>query len=338
MKFRKIALFQIILLLLMAVTIPSFALTNNLPTLSLNKTSVTIGTNVTASGVAEPGAWVPLKIVNNEKNIVVFDVTKADENGAYSISFVVPPNASGILTVVVGEGKQVATGSVTIKSGDSGDPGGSGGDGGGDKDPKPDPIGTDTGSEKTEPDAEGIIDPDDKVVIEIPMDITGHWAEADIKILIEKGAITGYPDQTFKPDNNITRAEFASVLVKAFELETKTGKIFDDTAEHWAKDVIATANAYDIIKGYSDEMFGPDDTITREQMALMIVRATELNQVEMEIPFTDSAGISDWAKEGVAIAVKNGFINGYPDNTFRPQGNATRAEATTVIIRALQVK
>ena len=169
-------------------------------------------------------------------------------------------------------------------------------------------------------------------------DIIDHWAEAYIKTLIEKGAITGYPDQTFKPNNNITRAEFASVLVKAFELETKTGKVFNDTAEHWAKDVIATANAYDIIKGYNDEKFGPNDAITREQMALMIVRAVKLDQVEKETSFTDSAGISDWAKEGVAAAVKNGIINGYPDNTFRPQGNATRAEAATVIIKALQAK
>ena len=138
-------------------------------------------------------------------------------------------------------------------------------------------------------------------------DIIDHWAEAYIKTLIEKGAITGYPDQTFKPNNNITRAEFASVLVKAFELETKTGKVFNDTAEHWAKDVIATANAYDIIKGYNDEKFGPNDAITREQMALMIVRAVKLDQVEKETSFTDSAGISDWAKEGVAAAVKMGL-------------------------------
>ncbi len=329
MKLRKIALFQIVLLLLMVVTIPSFALPNNLPTLSLNKTSVTTGTNVIASGVAEPEAWVPLKIVSSEKNIVVFDVAKADKNGAYSISFIVPPNASGVLTVVVGEGKQVATGSVTVRREDSGTPGGNGGD----KKPKPDPAEPDT-----EPDVGETIDIDDEAAIEVLTDITGHWAEADIKTLIEKGAITGYPDKTFRPGNNITRAEFASVLVRAFELETKTGKIFNDTAEHWAKDIITTANAYNIIEGYNDKMFGPDDTITREQMALMIVRVTKLNGVEEEASFTDSADISDWAKEGVAIAVKNGLINGYPDNTFRPQGNATRAEAATLIIRALQVK
>ena len=96
-----------------------------------------------------------------------------------------------------------------------------------------------------------------KPIEELGADIVGHWAEKDIKTLMEKGAITGYPDKTFKPNNSITRAEFASVLVKAFELETKTGKIFSDTAEHWAKDIIATSNAHGIVDGYSDEKFGP---------------------------------------------------------------------------------
>ena len=144
MKLKKIVLFQIVLLLLMGA-IPSFALENNLPTLSLNKTSVTTGTNVTASGETEPGAWVPLKVVDSGKNIVVFDVAKADEDGVYNISFIVPSNASGVNSVV-GEGEQVATGRVTIKSGDSENRCGGGDGGGRDEDPKPEPIVTDTGS------------------------------------------------------------------------------------------------------------------------------------------------------------------------------------------------
>ncbi len=177
-----------------------------------------------------------------------------------------------------------------------------------------------------------------KPIKELGADIVGHWAERDIRTLIEKGAITGYPDKTFKPNNSITRAEFASVLVKAFELETKTGKIFSDTAEHWAKDIIATSNAHGIVDGYSDEKFGPNDTITREQMALMIVRAAGFDQLKDEISFIDSADISGWAGKGVAAAVENGIINGYPDNTFRPKGDATRAETAAIIMRALQAK
>jgi hypothetical protein len=167
-------------------------------------------------------------------------------------------------------------------------------------------------------------------------DIAGHWAEADIKTLVEKGAIAGYPDKTFRPNNNITRAEFATVLVKAFELEAKEGKVFTDTATHWAKEDIATANAYDIIKGYSDEKFGPNDQITREQAAVMIAKAADLTASEQAPVFSDSAKISDWARAAVAAAAEAEIIKGYPDGSFRPQGQATRAEAVTIIVRAMK--
>ncbi|NMA63727.1 MAG: S-layer homology domain-containing protein, partial [Syntrophomonadaceae bacterium] len=167
-------------------------------------------------------------------------------------------------------------------------------------------------------------------------DIAGHWAEASIKALVDKGAIAGYPDQTFKPNRTITRAEFAKVLVKAFELEAKDGKVFEDTASHWAKDDIATANAHGIIKGYSDQKFGPNDLITREQVAVMVTRAANLTASDQAPVFTDSAEISDWAQEAVASAAEAGIINGYPDGSFQPQGNATRAEAATIIMRAIK--
>ena len=167
-------------------------------------------------------------------------------------------------------------------------------------------------------------------------DITGHWAEASIKALVDKGAIAGYPDHTFQPNRTITRAEFAKVLVKAFELEAKDGKVFEDTASHWAKDDIATANAHGIIKGYSDQKFGPNDLITREQVAVMVTRAANLTASDQAPVFTDSAEISDWAQEAVASAAEAGIINGYPDGSFQPQGNATRAEAATIIMRAIK--
>lgn len=169
-------------------------------------------------------------------------------------------------------------------------------------------------------------------------DIARHWAEANIKALVEKGAIAGYEDQTFKPGNNITRAEFATVLVKAFELDEKKGKVFADTAAHWARENIATANAHGIITGYSDEKFGPDDNITREQMAVMIVKSANLSHGEQvsSPDFSDSAKISAWAGEAVAAAAKAGIIKGYSDGSFRPKGQATRAEAATVVVNILK--
>lgn len=166
-------------------------------------------------------------------------------------------------------------------------------------------------------------------------DISGHWAETAIRALVATGAIEGYPDKTFKPQQTITRAEFATVLVKAFKLDAAPGKVFDDTASHWAKDLIAAAYAAGIIEGYDAKRFGPDDLITREQMAVMIVKASKLQQASGQLSFKDSGSVSAWAYGWVMSAVNNQLMQGYSDNTFRPQNNATRAEAVTVIYNAL---
>jgi hypothetical protein len=166
-------------------------------------------------------------------------------------------------------------------------------------------------------------------------DISGHWAQNYIEHLVKKGAITGYPDKSFQPDATITRAEFAVVLVKAFGLSGE-GKVFADTAAHWAKEYIATAAAHGIILGYNEKEFGPDDSITREQMAIMIVKAAGLEAGSGETGFTDKTDISPWAREWVLAAVSNDLISGYPDNSFKPQNNASRAEAVTVVFNALK--
>ncbi len=166
-------------------------------------------------------------------------------------------------------------------------------------------------------------------------DITGHWAQDSMNTLVRQGCISGYPDGSFKPEKTITRAEFAAVLVKAFQLENKNGKVFADTAAHWAKDYIAAAAANGLVSGYAGGNFGPDDLITREQMAVMIVKAAGLAPAAGAPGFADSEAISGWAVEAIAAATENGIMKGYSDNTIRPGGSATRAEAVTVIMNAL---
>ncbi|WP_192895345.1 S-layer homology domain-containing protein [Pelotomaculum sp. FP] len=168
-------------------------------------------------------------------------------------------------------------------------------------------------------------------------DITGHWAMDSINQLVALGAISGYPDGTFKPDNSITRAEFAAVLVKAFKLENKGGGVFADTTAHWARDYIAAAADNGVVNGYDTGAFGPDDLITREQMAVMIVKAAKLTPVAGETQFADNGSISGWAGNAVVTATRNGIMKGYPDNTFQPHSQATRAEAVTVIVNALKL-
>ena len=182
-----------------------------------------------------------------------------------------------------------------------------------------------------------------EAVLELPAakanltDISGHWAEDNIKALVTAGTVSGYPDGTFKPDNNITRAEFTSMLVKAFALETQKGYGFSDTVGHWAEEAISTAVYHGIVGGLGGNRFGPNDTITREQMAVMIVNAAKLPPVIEATLFNDSGDISYWANVALATAVKNGIINGYPDSTVRPQAIVTRAEAVTVIVDVLSL-
>ncbi len=166
-------------------------------------------------------------------------------------------------------------------------------------------------------------------------DISGHWAEENIRKLVERGAISGYPDGSFKPDSEISRAEFTAIIVKAFAVTPKGEKLFADTINHWAKDSIAAAASRGIVNGFNENSFGPDVSITREQMSMIIIKAAGLGQEATGLTFADKNSISSWAEASLATAVNRGIIRGYPDNTLRPLGHATRAEAVTVIVNAL---
>ncbi|HEX3011709.1 MAG TPA: S-layer homology domain-containing protein [Syntrophomonadaceae bacterium] len=166
-------------------------------------------------------------------------------------------------------------------------------------------------------------------------DINGHWAQSDISKLVDSGVIYGYPDRTFKPERVISRAEFVTIIVHAFNLEPKNGKVFEDTSNHWARSYIATAAGYGIVSGYNSTNFGPNDSLTREQMAVIIDKALKLNSTAGGKTFSDQAEISAWAKDAVIRANQNGILSGYPDNSFRPGLKATRAQAAVTVVNAL---
>lgn len=166
-----------------------------------------------------------------------------------------------------------------------------------------------------------------------------HWAYGSINQLCQKGAVSGYEDGSFRPDVPITRAEFITILVKALDLQAAaTAQNFSDTADHWAQESIAAAVSLGIADGYTDGSFQPDAFITREQMAVMAVKAAGVTAGSGETAFTDNDQISFWAKGSVLAAIDANIMEGYPDNTFRPQGNATRAEAVCVILNLWVIK
>ena len=166
-------------------------------------------------------------------------------------------------------------------------------------------------------------------------DVKGHWAADKIDLFTQKGYINGYEDNSFRPDNSITRAEFVKIVNKYFGLTKKSGKVFNDTAYHWAKDEIDIAVTNGVCKGMSNEEFSPDKPITREQASLMISNYKKIADYNYDKinRFADKLEISDWAKSGVEGVLEKGYMNGYPDNTFKPQSNITRAEAVVTLSR-----
>ncbi|KNY26105.1 S-layer homology domain-containing protein [Pseudobacteroides cellulosolvens] len=174
-------------------------------------------------------------------------------------------------------------------------------------------------------------------------DIDRHWARESIIALVQMGKLKGYTDNTFRPDNKITRAEAAVLLVKLFEIQPVEGQrlAFKDekSIPEWAYSYIKAAVNGGIIKGYADNTFKASDNITRQEFAVMFLRAMNYGELEAKnTSFKDDSKIADWAKGYVAKAVELSLISGYPDNTFRSQGNISRAEASAISKKYLDGK
>ncbi|WP_250673802.1 S-layer homology domain-containing protein [Paraclostridium ghonii] len=167
-------------------------------------------------------------------------------------------------------------------------------------------------------------------------DIRGHWGESQIKAFINKGYINGYPDGTFRPNNSITRAEFVTIFNNQFGLTNRSGKVFNDTAYHWAKDAIDIAVTNGVCNGMSNTEFGPDQPITREQAAKMVAnyKGIKDSYYDRVGGYKDGWNTSNWAIAEVEAILEAGYMNGYSeDNTFRPKNNITRAEAVSTLTR-----
>ncbi len=163
-------------------------------------------------------------------------------------------------------------------------------------------------------------------------DTQGHWAEGVIDKWSGAGVVNGYSDGTFKPDNNITRAELAKVISTARQYTASADINFSDVAAgDWYTEDLKKCVAAGVIGGYEDGTFKPDNNVTREEAAAMFQRAYQVNSHGL-ITFADSAEISPWAETAVTALVGTGVINGYPeDNTFRPAASITRAEVVKVL-------
>jgi uncharacterized protein YjdB/outer membrane protein assembly factor BamB len=174
----------------------------------------------------------------------------------------------------------------------------------------------------------------------------GYWAREAIEYMVAGGYLKGYEDGTFRPDQPITRAEFTALTVKVMGLQEADGRdIFKDVhSGDWYYDIVNIAFTHDLVSGYGDGMFGPNEPVTREQVVSMISRVLaqkEGQQKETAVKdeilqqFNDAGEISDWARPAVAIVINKGIVNGYEDGTFRPNSPATRAECVVMLRKLL---
>ena len=169
-------------------------------------------------------------------------------------------------------------------------------------------------------------------------DYAGHWAGDTIQQWIDEGKISGYPDGSFKPDNNVTRAEFVTMVNKAFNFTATTDISFTDVnSNDWFYQEVQKASNAGYIVGVSETQFDPSSNLTREQASVIVARILNLNSdSESSDVFNDLNDVSSWATELVLASAKAGIIKGYEDNTFRPQNPITRAEAVVILDRAVK--
>lgn len=171
-------------------------------------------------------------------------------------------------------------------------------------------------------------------------DYEGHWAENTIKGWIDKGYINGYPDGSFRPEGQVTRAEFVKLANKLYGYTELSEISFEDVKQDdWYYADVQKSLAAGYIKGISENVFAPDDCLTREQAAVMAAKITGLEiNTENVKGFADSSKISDWAKEYVSAAADAQLLIGYSeDDTFRPQNHITRAEAVVLLDRMSKI-
>ncbi len=183
-------------------------------------------------------------------------------------------------------------------------------------------------------------------------DLNGHWAVGEVARLVDMGIVSGLGDGTFRPEARLTRAAFVKMLVLAADLEPDPGATggLADTTDHWVagQGYIGPAVAAGIVRPaeYPGGLFEPNREITREEIAVMVVRAMGLEERALARAGARTGGADVFGDSGlclypghVAVAVEEGIVRGYtePDGTrtFRPAGPATRVEAAVMIGRLL---
>lgn len=175
-------------------------------------------------------------------------------------------------------------------------------------------------------------------------DIGNSYAKDAIQALVDKGIINGVGNGQFNPTGNIERQDFAIILAKALQLDVsstpKQATFTDVPNSDYAYNYVEAATKAGLIKGLGNGQFGNGSNLSRQDMAVLFVRALGIDATGKagELKFSDAGSIADYAKDSVAAAVELGLITGNGDGTFNPNGNAERQAVAKVANQFLQVK
>ena len=163
------------------------------------------------------------------------------------------------------------------------------------------------------------------------------WAKEYIEESAAKGLLTGKEEGIYAPDENVTRAEFVTLLVKALDLELveKTSNFIDVSKEDWFHDYIVTAESCGLISEIDSDKFNPESSITRQDIVIMVGKALEkfydMEIEDYEYKFIDAEDINQEAVSYLKKCLAMNLVSGYEDDTFSPDDYAKRAEAAVII-------
>ncbi|RXZ84062.1 hypothetical protein EBB07_02935 [Paenibacillaceae bacterium] len=178
-------------------------------------------------------------------------------------------------------------------------------------------------------------------------DVAGHWSKAEVNDMGSRLIVNGVGEGKFNPDQKITRAEFAAIMVRGLGLKPMDGNsVFSDVnSSDWHSSYILAAHAYGLVNGYEDGRFRPHDFITREQAMVMMAKAMAITGLKDRIDdqsegslerYSDASAVSAWARSAAVDCVESGIIAGRANGELAPGSAVTRAEAAAVVRRLLQ--
>ncbi|MNJ51713.1 Endo-1,4-beta-xylanase A precursor [compost metagenome] len=174
------------------------------------------------------------------------------------------------------------------------------------------------------------------------MDVPGtYWAYEAVSALASKQIVVGTASGSYEPGTSVSRVEFAVMLARALKLKSGEMNSFADVSTNaWYFNSLSAAYSVGIVQGRNDQIFDPNASVTRQEMAVMLMKAYALKggaatSQEYSHSFTDAAQISDWAANAVNAAYSHGLIQGRGQGEFAPAAQLTRAEAAQIIYQLL---